>query len=263
MKRLSPGEKFTIQRFIHNWLPTGKRTHRNDIRICHKCPLCKKDQEDNIHMLQCRHRSVESRRKQLIETLRKHLADTKSAPIMRIIIPEAIRQWTEGETNECNSEARQGKALWEAQKELGWEQFIKGRVHYKFVDIQEAYQVVHNHQNQDGAQWMSRIIAIIWRWIHKTWMARNEILHGNTITEQQKIKRNRIIDRVRRCYKEQWKIPWKLRQRMKTEMEDKIREPTSELKAWLIAIEAAIKRATDNNDGQKRISAIFPRENTT
>ena len=80
-------------------------------------------------------------------------------------------------------------------------------------------------------------------------MARNEIFHSNTITEQQKIKRNRIVDRVKRCYEEQWKIPWQLRQRMKTEMEDKIREPTSELKAWLVAIEAAIKRATDNSEG--------------
>ena len=43
-------------------------------------------------------------------------------------------------------------------------------------------------------------------------------------------------------------------------MEDKIREPTLELKVWLVAIEAAIKRETDNIDGQTWISAIFPKE---
>ena len=255
--RLSPGEKFTISRFIHNWLPTGKRTHRNDARISHKCPMCSQDNEDNAHLLRCKNRMVQTRRTDLMANINKFLKDSQCAPALKIVIPDAILRWLRGEKPKCVSTTKQGHDLWEAQQSLGWDQFFKGRVHYKFGDLQEAYQVIHHHKQNDGAQWASKLIAIIWRWVHTTWLARNEVLHGKTITEQTKIKRQHIIDRVKKCYDKQRTLPWQIRQRMKTQVSDKIREPTAELKAWLVAIEAAIKRTTDRNDGQRRIPAMF------
>ena len=64
---------------------------------------------------------------------------------------------------------------------LGWKNFVDGRIHKKYVEIQEDY-IVSRHSNQQrsrksSAKWASGFVDMIIRITHRQWLYRNEKLH--------------------------------------------------------------------------------------
>ncbi|EJK68901.1 hypothetical protein THAOC_09891 [Thalassiosira oceanica] len=64
---------------------------------------------------------------------------------------------------------------------LGWKNFVDGRIHKKFVEIQEEY-IVSRPSNQQrsrksSAKWASGLVDMIIRITHRQWLYRNEKLH--------------------------------------------------------------------------------------
>ncbi|EJK74979.1 hypothetical protein THAOC_03312, partial [Thalassiosira oceanica] len=64
---------------------------------------------------------------------------------------------------------------------LGWKNFVDGRIHKKFVEIQEEF-IVSRPSNQQrsrksSAKWASGLVDMIIRITHRQWLYRNEQLH--------------------------------------------------------------------------------------
>jgi hypothetical protein len=55
LKGLDVNDQRRILKFVHGWLPTNKRLHREGSSISPKCPLCNHLEETNSHLIACSH----------------------------------------------------------------------------------------------------------------------------------------------------------------------------------------------------------------
>jgi hypothetical protein len=100
-------------------------------------------------------------------------------------------------------------ALLHAQKELGWEQIVQGRLAKQWSRIQDDYLDQHNHRLKldrkfhSGEIWTRKLITLLWSTVRACWDHRNSSRHGNTKEENHHaIWRSRLLVSIRALYNE-------------------------------------------------------------
>ena len=95
---------------------------------------------------------------------------------------------------------------WQEQKSLGWSQIFRGRLSAKWGQAQNLY--YQDNPATQGATyystqlWAKQVIGQLIETSLDLWVARNKVLHGTTLVEQQQIQRIRTIQVVTKKYKE-------------------------------------------------------------
>jgi hypothetical protein len=84
-----------ILKFVHDWLPTNHRMHREKLSTTQRCPLCHYQIEDNWHLLQCRYPKQMQTITELIEKRCEHGEQTQLGELIASAVPEYIlnRTW--------------------------------------------------------------------------------------------------------------------------------------------------------------------------
>jgi hypothetical protein len=112
-----------ILKFVHGWLPTNSRLHRERQSTSPRCPMCHYIQEDEIHLFQCLHPMQKERIKEIQKFLKQESDINKE---IQNLIAEAVIEsiTTTGPDHDGN---RQCKFL-QDQAEIGWQQVLRGRI---------------------------------------------------------------------------------------------------------------------------------------
>jgi hypothetical protein len=244
-----------ILKFVHNWLPTNKRLHREKASNTQRCPLCQYIVEDELHMFQCQHAIQQGVVQQLKERISNEIKLTDEVKaIMVQIISRGIRGGNCVSTSSIlPKDLRKGI---EAQSQIGWYQVVYGRMAKDFVAC------LANNDDSGSSKASAemhgrKIIRAFWDTMLILWKQRNDVVHGITEDSRRAARIQALDQKVRHCYEQKYIMPIDDRQRLfqKTE-EEKLREDPRNIATWIRMAERIIRtnrRENKRMTGQKRM----------
>jgi hypothetical protein len=155
-----------ILKFVHEWLPTNHRLHRESQSTTARCPLCYFRVEDNMHLFNCSHPKQAAIKLQLIQKI----SDSKiEEPTKNLIIAAVESVTLDPAWQPSNSivphEYKQGM---QDQNKIGWQQIIRGRFAKSISNC-----------NKKKEQDLRQVIRFFWDTLIQLWSQRNEIVHNN------------------------------------------------------------------------------------
>jgi hypothetical protein len=166
-----------IIKFVHNWLPTNKRLHREKMSPTQRCPLCYYLVEDEWHLFICRHPGQQEVMRTLQSRITKELKIQEEVKNLIIsIIPASAKDRNWQPPN--GSTTTKGMA---SQTRVGWFQIAYGRLAKEFVASLAAMDESSNPK-ASAEMHGKKLIWSIWDAFLQLWKQRNEAVHG--ITEQ-------------------------------------------------------------------------------
>jgi hypothetical protein len=137
-----------------------------------------------------------------IQGLQKYLTDdTTGHKSLTTILQAALRKAIDNPTwTPALTEDEGLNHCIRAQSKIGWQHFFLGRIAKaipRFIDHQLEM------LNNNGKQWLRKLIRKIWDTYLQLWKQRNEIVHGIQEGDKQNSRRQRLIARLERCYQYQ------------------------------------------------------------
>jgi hypothetical protein len=244
-----------LLKFMHNWLPTNKRLHREKSSPTQRCPLCFYIVEDELHLFTCHHptqkeviTSLQSRIRQeinvqdeikdlLISFFTAGIHDGNWIPRMPQEYPPAVRKGIE------------------AQTRIGWPHVIYGRLARDLVTSMAATDSGSTRASSD--MHARKLIRAIWDSFLKLWRQRNAAVHGVTEATRKTAQSQALEMRVLHCYEQQYIMPIDDRQRLfQKSKEEKLNEDPRSIKTWLRMADKIIrtnKRENKQRTGQRRM----------
>jgi hypothetical protein len=171
-----------ILKFMHNWLPTGNRLHKEHATNSPKCPLCKNDNEDNLHMFHCMHPDQVKIQQDLWLILAQQ-QHSKEMPELAQIMEWSLASCSDKENWYINPQhfpEDLHKAIAE-QNAIGWQQIFYGHMSLEFKAAQERHYRWINapEMTHNGSRWSSLFIQQIWKTTFALWKNRKQAGHNN------------------------------------------------------------------------------------
>ena len=126
---------------------------------------------------------------------------------------------------------------WEEQSLIGWDQILKGRIGTKWGKAQGLFyrnnSTTRKEKHLTAEVWVSKTIASLLRFTLGLWKDRCDTLHGATLVERQRMKRDKIMDRLKLCYIQRDTIPECYRYIFRDAYETIGKKSTQYLVKWL------------------------------
>jgi hypothetical protein len=217
-----------ILKFVHEWLPTNHRLHRESQSMTARCPLCFFRVEDNVHLFHCSHHIQMATKQDLLQRINLAKLEEPLKPIIVAALKSAILdpQWkppgsliTEELIRGINNQNR-----------IGWQQILRGRF---------AQTLTNGDKKKD--QELRQVLRHIWDTILQLWKQRNELVHRNENETRNERNKRRMEAKITRCYQHRDKL--RLQDRIKIftkEQDELLQEDPVSIKNWLKIAEKAI-----------------------
>jgi hypothetical protein len=159
-----------------------------------KCPLCGKQEETTIHVIQC----AESTRtwNATVEALNEWLEDQSTEPALQEAIISHLQSWRHGSRNNRAQHKPTLQRTLAQQEGLGWYSFILGRHAKGFEEIQHRY-YQSLESKKTGFRWTVALIKKLMNVAWDMWQYRNSVLHDDPENHHTKLlvnEANRAIE---------------------------------------------------------------------
>jgi ribonuclease HI len=242
-----------IIKFVHNWLPTNKRLHREKSSATQRCPLCHYLVEDECHLFICRHPKQQAEMQKLQSRISKELKiNEEMKNLITSIIPASAKD-SNWHPPTAGPEMQKGLS---AQARIGWFQIANGRMAKEFILCLSA--VGESINPKASAEMHGRkLIRAIWDSFLQLWKQRNEAVHGVTELTKKEAQSQVMALKVQRCYELQYVMPINDRQKLfQISEEERLKEDPQKLRAWIKLAERLIKtnkREQQDKRGSQRI----------
>ena len=96
------------------------------------------------------------------------------------------------------------KEAWEEQSLIGWDQVLKGRISTRWGNSQGLFYgnnpTTRKAEHFTEAVWVTKTIASLPRFTLGLWNDWCDTLHGATLEERQRMKREKLLDKLQKCY---------------------------------------------------------------
>ena len=192
----------TLVKHIHDISPTGNIAHRNNPQLPHDCPACSSPQEDNAHVIQCRHNSRQEWRGHTIHKVCHHLLQESDPVLIDILHDGLLRYHNNLPLLPTTNYPERCHALINAQNKIGWDQLYKGRWSHEWRRVQNHYhtQQAPGKKTMPGQQWtLSFARLLIDQWM-KLWHIRNEQRHGKDEAQRKEVRRQLLTEALHELY---------------------------------------------------------------
>jgi hypothetical protein len=181
------GQRIQLSKYMNDLLPTLRRLQTFDNRSDGRCFACNQLWEDTNHVLRCRTEARYTARATAFQVFRLHLQKQHTPDIMANLICGSMHSWIDRTRiipptcdhpeEPITTALRQA---FTAQRLIGWDQFLRGRIALKWKDVITAYY----HERRPGPaftpdQWMRTTINAIWTFALTLWRHRNAEYHGD------------------------------------------------------------------------------------
>ena len=145
IESLSQRQRFSVSKWIFNWLPTNARLsslvpqqHPTPL-----CPICETKQETNDHVYKCGHHTCRAAQITGLERVRAWAKKKKMHPLTISVFLQHINAWMRGTSVdmtdrflEANSTHTKLQQAIQEQDEIGWGHALRGRLSKKWGEIQ-------------------------------------------------------------------------------------------------------------------------------
>jgi hypothetical protein len=149
------------------------------------CYNCKNHVETQDHILQCEHGEDRNNlKKKYLRDLNILLVNNDTHDTVRRIINECVYSWLYNKeipslddiTDNPSDDIRYA---YNTQTYLGWNQFVRGRLTKRWMNIYKAQQSTQqNNYTVVPDKWGKDIIVLTWRFVMEMWTIRNKIEHS-------------------------------------------------------------------------------------
>eukprot|EP00957_Ditylum_brightwellii_P027408 2072258-Ditylum_brightwellii.AAC.1 len=131
-------------KFMHNWLNTGMQKQKFYKDAVAGCPICCAENETWTHMFQCPHDNALSLRSLALTKFKSSLIKMSTAPIIWQVLYYKVAQWCRLPTITplrilSDSTGNILRDAVDTQHDLGWQNFMKGRVAKQWSQAQAEY----------------------------------------------------------------------------------------------------------------------------
>jgi hypothetical protein len=203
LKSFPDADQTRILKFVHGWLPTASRSHKEGSSNSPRCPICSAPREDNIHLFHCNHKEMEPIQEKLQYFLVKDMHDHGDGEISNIIKLGILNSdWTNAWSPLIPSVSRKWKIAVQEQSRIGWRHILCGRIskslisemnkHYESQDL-SAY--IYN-----GNRWAKKLLQNIWTVMLELWKTRNNIIYNTNRQAAEERLREQLEPKIRSCY---------------------------------------------------------------
>ena len=192
-----------VTKLTHKLVPTNTVRHRYKLISEPTCPLCGSEPETMYHVVRCQHSTRKEWRQKLEQRLSEVGKQQRAPPdIVKAFIGGWV-SWTENEEIEIPVGASTAiQTAMRQQEDIGWHQLLHGRAVRAWRQTVAPNPTPSNRALQESNEttWVTNLLDTIWTEWFNVWEARNELVHGKTVTEKQKRKQAEIEQKIRRIY---------------------------------------------------------------
>jgi hypothetical protein len=190
-----------IQKYIHNRWACNYRENKFYQYRSEKCKLCPEKQH---HIIQCPHCTKrEYLRKEHGHNINKYFVNTETNPAPSRVLKHYIMSWINDKTPELlnnlmdDASPKLSQAVTD-QMEIGWENFMKGRLSSKWSEMYN-HNLLHKtkeNKRMTAQKWGKDLIILLWNFVYECWTARSTVEHdleGDPIAAQ----KEKIISHIK------------------------------------------------------------------
>ena len=171
-----------IRRFIAKWatgmLAVGKQMERWKMRHTGNCPFCNEEDEDTNHILSCQSPMAielweETQWAWIVEMYKR---DSNPCMIMPIVRELDTLKYPQRNWPDISGIPPLIKAAIEAQRKIGWKNFLEGLIAIEWSQCQDEY---YNEKKslKTGDTWAQKTIRGNWKFLFQLWQGQNTYLH--------------------------------------------------------------------------------------
>jgi ribonuclease HI len=252
--RLDINDQRRILKFVHGWLPTYDRLYREKQTRSPRCPLCHYLVETNMHMFQCCHPSQQA----IVNEMQQKILNEPGMG-NHTTTKWILRKITNGADDDHKIQAtekakKSESKFYEDQEAIGWQHIYFGRIAATLAKVSiNNGQDDTNNEESCGDKWTKRLIGIIWNTTLQLWKNRNGIIYNTEQENQAERKRERLAERVARCYEYQDHLQISDREKIFTRDKNQLmKEEPRFIKAWIKIAEGIIKIAKNEKNKQSQ-----------
>ena len=239
-------------KFATGFFGVGKMMKRRGEQDHAKCPRCDIEGEDNRHVIQCQDPKARLLWKAEMDRLQRWMVEKKTDPTLQVAILAKMQAWQTGLAGYHYRGSRELELAIQEQDQIGWWNFMLGRVSKKITSLQDQYYDRINSKFT-GATWTRRLIKEIWKVSWNMWEQRNDRLHKGDTPEN-----TRIVLRLHREIQEELAkgrsgLQKKDRHLIGPDTKDWIfAETIPVMEEWLGAVRTSRRIETDNQVARER-----------
>jgi hypothetical protein len=223
LKKLKDFERTRIIKFVNRWSATAIRMNDRDKSVNPRCPNCMRTatlpspyDEDEDHVLRCQNATILEARCQSLAQLERTLTALDTPKDVHAAILYGLERWFDNEQYYGAEPAIEWppptfqyhptehapiQAAFELQCEIGWDEFLRGRIASSWGTIMHSYyRRLNLPAHRNGTTWTVRVISSTWDIFLKTWLTRNGLKHGADDTENRQIRERDIDQQIRNAY---------------------------------------------------------------
>ncbi len=142
-----------------------------------RCPCCGQEDEDTLHVLRCNEAGAKIKRNEAIRELDKWMHKKATAPPLLEGIIDRVSSWLlDVPPMPVNCYDSLQQEAFAEQDQMGWWNFLLGRMSSKFAKSQDEY-YKRIGSRQGGKRWLTALIQKMWDVSWDLWEHRNGIAH--------------------------------------------------------------------------------------
>lgn len=235
LRKLTYGQKKTIKKFIHDWLPTNAHPSCSQHICTTKCPHCNADDETQQHFINCPVPTLLW--DEIISDITTMTKKLHLDPILaELILQSMANRHSQFEPNIPNL-PNSYKTLVTQQTKLGWTEIIKGRFTQQWVKVQDKYSSQTN-----GHLIFSRLIHYIYIKVLQVWQARCNMQHGITESAAAAKIINQLTPAVQALYSTRSKLLQLDQLLFDVPIQEVLKKPIKQLEIWISRTTRSVKQ---------------------
>ncbi len=150
--------------------------------VSDRCPCCMVMEETTMHLHQCRAPVMRALLKEGVQELEDNLRQRHMPSAMWTTLRRGIMSFCEEETNSAMVQDPRMVAAAQSQMEIGWDNFLKGRVASEWITIMgDIYKCNHTMRKTESKRRFAKVLILgVWEIYDRLWKKRCETLHDMT-----------------------------------------------------------------------------------
>jgi hypothetical protein len=253
MSSISRSHQISICKLTNGLWNTNEQ-NRKFYGTSDKCPFCSSP-ETLLHIFTCGSSKATSYRQEAIQEFQRKLDKLKTHSKIADAIVSGLDQWAlssgratpsivpfRGSIN--SMEVLITRAFTEQHTDIGWLQFLQGKVSKYWVEAQKLTLTKSHDTTKSALQWGKQLILEVWSLSKKIWEHRNKEIHGNSIQEVKEKSKQKLEKQVRYFYTSYDDNPFLILRRdsylFDKDVEHHLLLPLEHQTAWLRSVKEAI-----------------------
>ena len=181
LKSLSIPKKRRTVKWATGHLGVGIKLKLWKFQTHSNCPLCDREDEDALHVIQCQDRRARKRWRNALKHLREWCQSKGTHPGLTDVIISYLRSWQSQSPFRDVDDITIHRIV-VRQSKIGWHAFFAGIHDPLWAETQHQYFLWQKKRNT-GRRWNIELIKKLWEVSWDMWEHRNRILH-NTVTPE-------------------------------------------------------------------------------